>query len=253
MEKFDGLQENYDLARPRYPDELLKRTMALLAPSDDIKIVDAGSGTGILLESLSRFLPTHAEVHCVDISAGMIEVGQRKFPQYIWHHQTAEDFLERQSAISLVTAGQSYQWMDRMRFLKLTERALRQGGVCQIIQNNRDHRSSTFAAVYEELLEKYSPGYRRDYRDFNIQREVESHFAETFHSSTRWTTTLTTDQMLLLSMSSTQAQRAMKANREPFLNDLRAICKSYSTDDTLRLEYVSESYWGIKDGKNKSY
>ncbi|MGX1759029.1 hypothetical protein ACWIG5_19295 [Streptomyces lydicus] len=44
----------------------------------------------------------------------------------------------------------------------------RPGGVCAVVQNNRDHEAGGFASEYEDLLEEFSPGYRRDYRAIDV-------------------------------------------------------------------------------------
>lgn len=139
--KFDGLAESYDRTRPRYPAELFERVVELLPADRALTVVDAGGGTGISLEALAPLIPAGSDVHGVDISADMIGLGQRKFPEASWHLGTAECYLETVSDVDLVVAAQAYQWMDRPRFLAATRTSLRAGGVCMIVQNNRDHRS----------------------------------------------------------------------------------------------------------------
>ncbi|MFD0396075.1 class I SAM-dependent methyltransferase [Streptomyces nogalater] len=142
--KFDGLANNYDQARPRYPAELFRHVVEYLPKTDRLTVVDAGAGTGIALEGLLPHLPDDAAVHAVDVSTDMIRVGREKFPHVVWHEGTAEGYLAScpSSSVDLVVAAQSYQWMDRAAYVREAARCLGPAGLCLVIQNNRNHAAA---------------------------------------------------------------------------------------------------------------
>ncbi|MBO0884564.1 MAG: class I SAM-dependent methyltransferase [Mycobacterium sp.] len=242
---FDGLAEPYDQARPRYPMALFTHAVELLAPDRAPVVVDAGAGTGIALETLIPLLPDGSVVHAVDISEDMVRVGKRKFPRVQWHLAAVEDYLRRLAGVALVVAAQAYQWMDRPKFLRNTARCLRGGGVCLIVQNNRHHEIGGFAAEYEDLLEEFSPGYSRSYRALDVERELGEQFPTVHRRRWEWSQSLMVDEFISLSSSSTQAQRAIAAVGEVFLDRVRALCERHLGGGAVHVPYVSEGYYGI--------
>ncbi|MCX4795226.1 class I SAM-dependent methyltransferase [Streptomyces sp. NBC_01242] len=246
--KFDGLADDYDRTRPRYPAELFAHAVALLPERIRPTVVDAGAGTGIALEALVPLLPAGAAVHAVDISDDMIRRGKAKFPQVIWEQSTAEEYLGRLSPVDLVLAAQAYQWMDRPAYLAAAVRALRSGGVCMVVQNNRDYGIGGFAAEYEDLLEELSPGYHRTYRAIDVARELSERFDRVERRECQWRQALTAEEFTTMSSSSTQAQRAIAAVGPVFLERVRALCARYEEAGKVQVPYLSEAFYGIARG-----
>ncbi|MET3590094.1 ubiquinone/menaquinone biosynthesis C-methylase UbiE [Bartonella silvatica] len=72
IEKFDGLADDYDLYRPRYPLTLFKTMLLPFKVKKHLSIVDVGAGTGIALEGIIELLGKEHQYH-VDISTDMIK------------------------------------------------------------------------------------------------------------------------------------------------------------------------------------
>lgn len=244
--KFDGLADSYDRARPRYPAELFLHVVRSLPSGHPPVVVDAGAGTGIALEALLPLLPPDAEVHAVDISEDMIRVGRAKFPTVRWQAGTAEEHLPGLAGADLVMAAQAYQWMDRPAYLRAAAAALRPGGLCAVVQNNRDYGSGGFAAEYEDLLEKYSPGYSRSYRAIDVGAELGAVFGAVEHHTCRWAQPMAVEEFVTMSSSSTQAQRAIAAVGDVFLDHVRELCARYEEDGRVALPYLSEAFHGVR-------
>ncbi|WP_246874283.1 class I SAM-dependent methyltransferase [Pantoea ananatis] len=66
-EKFDGLADNYDKYRPRYPAILFKEIHDWMQPSAK-NIYDIGAGTGIAIEGMTRVTGKHYDFTAIDIS-----------------------------------------------------------------------------------------------------------------------------------------------------------------------------------------
>ena len=90
---------------------------------------------------------------------------------------------------------------------------LKPGGAVAILYNNRDYRRDAFASGYEDLLERYSPGYRRDYREFDIRGELAAlgWTASTHEESEVWTRPMRREAFMAMSRSSSRAQAARNA------------------------------------------
>lgn len=245
---FDGLADSYERTRPRYPVELFRHAVGLLPPDARPLVVDAGAGTGIALEALLPLLPAGADVHAVDVSGDMIELGRTKFPAVTWTKGNAEQHLATFTGVDLVTAAQSYQWMDRPAFRAAAASALRPGGICLVIQNNRDLSAGGLAGDYEDLLEELSPFYSRTYRAIDVEGELATGFDEVERREQTWNQPLTVNEFVAMSSSSTQAQRAITAVGALFLHRVRALAARHEKDGHVQVPYVTEAFYGKAHG-----
>lgn len=248
---FDGLADDYDRQRPRYPARFFAVLAEPLRTVSAPLVVDAGAGTGIALEGLLPALGPAARVRAVDVSADMVAAGRRKFPEVEWTVGGAEEYLERTAEpVALVVAAQAYQWMDRPRFVRAAVAALGPGGALAVMQNNRDHTASAFLDSYEALLEAHSPGYTRGYRSFDVAAELRAGVAPAggrvqAYTAT-WTRPMAVDDFVRMAASSTQAQRAVAAEGEEFLDRVRALAAAHASGEEGRVAvaYCSELFCG---------
>ncbi|WP_017570351.1 class I SAM-dependent methyltransferase [Nocardiopsis halotolerans] len=250
-QKFDGLSDDYDLYRPRYPDEFFATIAAELTSFAEVTAVDTGAGTGIALEGLVPALDASTRYLAVDVSQDMVDRGRKKFPEVEWTVGGAEEFLEGlPQRVQLVVAAQAYQWMDRKRYVSACLTALAPGGLLAVMQNNRDHASSAFLDAYESLLEEHSPGYARGYRDFDIGSEIAAGFepsgGRVDTRMVRWTRSVRVDDFVRMSSSSTQVQRAIFEEGEGFLDLVRDLCAEHARGGALNVAYTSELFLGVR-------
>ncbi|MFE2655461.1 class I SAM-dependent methyltransferase [Brevibacterium sp. NPDC059310] len=241
--KFDGLADDYDKHRPRYPADLAE--VAFDGLREGARLVDVGSGSGIGLEWALPTL-TAPDVVAIEPSGDMIEAGRRKFPMVTWLQGRGEDHLPALADVDVVMAAQAYQWFDRPAFLHAAQGALRPGGRVVIIQNNRNHAASAFLDAYEGLLEAHSPGYTRDYRTIDIAGELASGLdialPDVVTTVSDWERTMTVDDFVGMSASSTQAQRAVAAQGPSFLADVRTLAYDCSVDGIVAVPYRTELF-----------
>ncbi|WP_409361435.1 class I SAM-dependent methyltransferase [Bartonella heixiaziensis] len=245
-EKFDGLADDYDRYRPRYPFTLFKTMLLPLKDKKHLSIADVGAGTGIALEGIVKLLGNKHQYHAIDISTDMIKQGQRKFPTVQWYQGQAEILLPQIGEVDLVVVAQAFQWMDRPQLLCAVSSQLKVNGVMAVIQNNRDFKHSEFLAAYETLLEKMSPNYSRYYRNFDFLQEMSDGFRvnpkKIALQTHNWTMTIPSEAFIGMSRSSTQVQRAIACHGEEYLQQLVALVKQYEVQGNLEILYRSELY-----------
>ena len=242
---FDDLAADYDASRPRYPAELFAVVAGSVPAGRRLRVLDAGAGTGIALEGLVAHLGTEHDYVAVDVSPGMVAVGRSKLGFADWRVEPVEPALSRYpGALDLVVAAQAYQWLDRARFVRGSLAALRPGGALAVLQNDRDHASSAFLAAYEDLLERLSPGYARDYRALDVARELAGPFgaaggAVSTHVVT-WVQPCSVEAFVRMASSSTQVQRGVAVHGARVLAEVRELAASAARDGVVGVPYRSE-------------
>lgn len=240
---FDGLAEKYDRSRPRYPDSAFKWLDEKCCLSSLESVIDIGAGTGIVLEGLTPFLKASCSITAIDVSKDMTRVGEEKFPSVTWLNGEAESLLHQVNPANLIIAGQSYQWLDRERFVDVAWKSLVAGGSLVVLQNNRNFARGEFASAYEDLLEEWSPGYRRNYRQIDICNELGRSFSYCEMKEFTWEDRKTCDEFVTLSSSSTQSRRALRAWGTRYEKALNDFVESWIDDQGyIYIPYVTEVY-----------
>lgn len=166
---FDGLSDDYDRYRPHYAEASLQ---GLLAYAGEVSAaLDLGCGTGILTRALRGLLP-RAMIAGADPGNDMLAQAAKAGPASIaWLACRAEQIPLADASLDLVTVAQAAHWFDRPVFYDACARALRPGGTLAVLYNNR-LRGTPVAEAHEALLLELSPGYTREYRDFDVTAEL---------------------------------------------------------------------------------
>jgi SAM-dependent methyltransferase len=121
-ETFDTVAEQYERARPLYPDELV-------AAIPGQRILEIGCGTGQLTRAL---LARGAEVTCVESGANMAAVARRTAPAARIDVSRFEDW-EPDGAYDTVCCATAWHWLDPEVAPQKVHDLLRPGGALAVI------------------------------------------------------------------------------------------------------------------------
>lgn len=227
---YEGIAGDYRKARPDYPGRLVA-TIAGWLPEGPLEALDAGAGTGIGTRALAGVLGPRASILAVEPSPAMRREAEAA-PGIVWRDGRAEALPAGDASIDLVFSAQALHWFDRPAFWRECGRVLKPGGALAILYNNRDYRRDAFAAGYEDLLERHCPGYRRDYREFDIRGELAAlgWTASTHEESESWTRPMRREAFMAMSRSSSRAQAARNAaGAEVFDREVEALMERHAT------------------------
>src|SRR5688500_13886027 len=118
---FGGVADEYDSARPGYPDD----AVAWLVGRRRASVLDLGAGTGKLTRSL---VAAGHDVIAVDPSEPMLDRLVAASPQVRAATGTAEAIPLPDDSVDVVTVAQAFHWFEPARALSEIARVLRPSG-----------------------------------------------------------------------------------------------------------------------------
>jgi len=126
-ESFGSDAERYDRARPRYPEELIRR---IIAGSPGREILDIGCGTGIVAR---QFQAEGCRVLGVDPDGRMADQARQTGVEV--EVAKIEDWDPAGRQFDAAVAGQAWHWIDKVAGAAAAARALRPGGRLALFWN----------------------------------------------------------------------------------------------------------------------
>jgi SAM-dependent methyltransferase len=161
---FDSAVEDYDAARPSYPNEvydlLERRTGGLTAKS----IADAGAGTGIVARQL---LERGAVVLAFDPGPAILRRATIRTPTLCAMIAKAEAVPVRPHIFDMVCFGQSWHWVDQEDGAEEMSRILKPRGWWTAWWNHPWADEEAWFDQYYCLLETTCPGVSRKQRNID--------------------------------------------------------------------------------------
>jgi SAM-dependent methyltransferase len=128
-ETFDTVAEQYERARPMYPDELVDELVAVAGLDDRSRVLEIGCGTGQLTRAL---VARGVDVTCVEAGAHMAEIARRTVPDARIVVSRFEDWSP-DATYDAVCCATAWHWLDPTIAPAKAHALLRPGGVLAVI------------------------------------------------------------------------------------------------------------------------
>lgn len=155
---FGRTAADYARYRTAFPAELFTRLAALGIGLSGQRIVDLGTGTGVLARD---FALGGATVTGVDIAPELLVEGRRQDAEagvsVTYREGPAEDTGLPADAWDVVCAGQCWYWFDRDRAVAEARRLLVDGGALVLCTRDYLVLPGNICAVSEDLVLSYNP------------------------------------------------------------------------------------------------
>ena len=145
------MAEQYDDARPRYPEAMPDHVEALVGTPRTLEI---GCGTGILTRAWAR---RGAVIVALDPDADMLAVAKdRSVGQVKYIQSTLEDY-EPDGRFRLALAGQSWHWVDEHAGAGVVARAVQSGGVLALAWQRPDPNGFEHQEQLDDIYRRTAP------------------------------------------------------------------------------------------------
>jgi ubiquinone/menaquinone biosynthesis C-methylase UbiE len=131
---FDDVAEEYDRERQGYPGELIDAACGAGDLSAGDRVVEVGSGTGLLTTSL---LARGLRVDAVDPGGNMIRLARRRVGDGAavrFHHGRFEDIALPEGAFAAVFSATAFHWIDPEVGWARAAALLEPGGMLALLQ-----------------------------------------------------------------------------------------------------------------------
>lgn len=155
---FGAVADDYERFRPGYPDALFDDLVtAAGGPIGPWTAVDVGAGTGRVSVALAR---RTAQVTALEPDARMAAVARRSlgpWPGAAVVEARLEDYEGPLGATDLVTAGQSWHWVDARRGPAAAHRLLHPGGALGLFWNVEEPLEPDLQAAVEAAYRRHAP------------------------------------------------------------------------------------------------
>jgi SAM-dependent methyltransferase len=234
---------DYEAGRPSYPVAAVDLIVAEFEIGPSTFVVDVGAGTGKFTRLL---VPTGARLLAVEPVAEMRAVFSEAVPGVEIVEGTGESLPLGDGSVDVVTAAQSFHWVDPVRGAAECHRVLRQGGGVALLWNSRD-TTIGFTRRIKELMDRVAgtaPRYASEHDD-DWKDAFANHGGFTALQVRQFRLDHPTSlDATLARVSSTSYVSAMDdAARAAVLDEVRTILDEEGVGETFTEPYVTEVFW----------
>ncbi|MFI6446284.1 class I SAM-dependent methyltransferase [Kitasatospora sp. NPDC050543] len=210
---FGSVAEEYDRARPSYPDALFDAVERLAGrPLAGADVLDVGAGTGIATRLLAG---RGARVIAVEPTPGMAAKLGAVSPELPLVRGDGDDLPFHDGTADLITYAQAFHWTDPARSIPEALRVLRPGGALAVWWNVKDGSVEWVRAMGERL--GALPGYHGYGAVNRIAGHLEPYDLRVGSAVLRWERRITVDHLIADLTSRSYVAALEPAEREPVL------------------------------------
>lgn len=237
--QFDALAEDYDAARPSYPDDVYQELENTAGPLAGKLILEGGAGTGIATRQLAL---RGARVVAVDIGERMLRKAREHSPDACFLLADANAAPLRDASADLACFAQSWHWFFNDNAPREIARVLRPGGFWAAWWNQEWADGEEWFDAYQTLLESACPGYDRRHRDarWTDERiEQVGFFESATETEIDWVRTLSVGQWLTYERSKSYVGRLPAGDRDLLLSQIGDIAMEQFPDGRMSVRHCT--------------
>jgi SAM-dependent methyltransferase len=237
--RFDALAEDYDAARPTYPDRVYQAIEMATGPLAGQLVLDGGAGTGISTRQLAA---RGARTVALDIGERMLRRAQAHSPGTSFVLADGNAMPLRDGCADLACFAQSWHWFFNDQAVREVARVLRPGGYWAAWWNQEWADGEEWFDAYQGLLEAACHGYDRRHRD---TRWADEHvdqsglFETEAETEVPWTWTLSVGRWLAYERSKSYIGQLPPADRDRLLAQIGEVASGGFPDGEMSVRFLT--------------
>jgi SAM-dependent methyltransferase len=231
---FDAVAEEYDEARPSYPDGVFDA----LRPIAGLRVLDVGAGTGIATRAL---LARRARVVAVDPGSEVLRRAVSRTPELAAVVADGASLPLGPGVVDLVCFAQSWHWLDESRRVPEVHRVLRPGGRWAGWWSHARADGEPWFDRYWDVIEGACPGTHRGQRDADWGRSIATpgRFDIAERVTVPWVRQISVDDWMVDQSSHSYVAALPVHQRAELLGELRAILDDRFPEGAMTVRYES--------------
>ncbi len=232
---FGTVAEQYERARPDYPEEAVAWLASELRIGPDSDVLDLAAGTGKLTRQLARL---GARLIAVEPDDAMRAELRRILPTVDARAGTAEAIPLADASVDAITCAQAFHWFDAEAALRELWRVLKPGGGAGLVWNLRDD-SDPFNAALTAIVGESDRGWNVE-RFFLDALGGSALFGDVARYACSYVQLLPRSELVARVASMSAVATLGKEERNAVYARVEAFAETAS--DPLRIAYVTEAY-----------
>lgn len=229
---FEAVADEYDTARPAYPDGLFDA----LGPLAGLQVLDVGAGTGIATRAL---IARQASVIAVDRGTEVLRRAVTRTPALVSVVADGSILPMRAGVVDLVCFAQAWHWLDESTRAAEMHRVLRTGGRWAGWWSHARADGELWFDRYWAVIERSCPGTHRRQRDFQWGSPIAASgmFSVGDRVIVPWVRHVSVDAWITDQMSHSYVAGLPQQRRSNLLAELRTILDERFVDSTMSVPY----------------
>ena len=247
INRFSKRVENYLISRPAYPEDLYAYIQKHTKIETTSKIVDVGSGTGLLSQ---LFLNQGHKIWAIEPNLEMRLAGEKYYKtnaRFISYEGSAENIPLPGEFANLIIAGQAFHWFDSSAFLTESKRVLIPGGHVALVWNEWFSELSPFLKEYEALLQEFGTDYKQVSRqNEKVLENIHLFFASHDIDERKFINDQSFSFIGLKSrlLSSSYVPLETNPKFQAMINKLKTIFEAHKDNGIIKFDYITRLYLG---------
>ncbi len=252
---YSEVADAYNRTRPRYPQELIRRTVELTELGEDTKILEIGCGPGT---ATTEFAKLGFSMVCLEPSQEFCNLARHNcasFPDVEIINTTFEEWELPNHQFNTILAATSFHWVSPAVGYPKAKQALKDNGNLILLWNKEPQPSYEVYQILDEVYHRQVPSLSRyEERDTqeNILRELgksiekSGFIKDLVYEQIECDRTYTIDDYLTL-LSTLSPYIALDSQKRDILfNDLSDTLRKH-LGDTIETSYLSACHiaWKI--------
>jgi SAM-dependent methyltransferase len=224
---FGEVAENYERARPEYPEAIIDELVAITGVAPGDPALEIGAGTG---KATRRLLERGLEVTALEPDPAMAEVARRHAAAADVIVSGFEDWPLQSKHFAVVVAAQSWHWVDDEIGPRKAADALRPGGWLALMWNRPDLDACAWHDHLQPIYARITPGMEHNVRksfDNSLPRAAQhlgrdGYFGTPTQRLIRWVAHYTTDEYIDFLNTHSDKRMLPDAQRGELFDAIRA-------------------------------